>query len=398
MFQRILSTLLFVVATALAWATASDTAEAQRWVRLADHRVEQGATEDRIDLRDARGSYVGFQLRARRGSVEIEEIDLEFSDKTKHKSPAAFRLRSGERTRVFAREDNERFPDGLRVKYQDGARNGRYARIELWGLQTREGRDAVRPEERMPVPPPPPRVGQREIQASGAILIAAKTAGREVSNETLEIAENIGKFTRLTLGVRESGAMVDKLTVTFTDGTKKDFAVHGTLQANTSTPWFEIDGSKFIKKVGLEMNEKTSLTTPPRFELFGKPTKSWLASGGDGAKFNDGWILIGAQTAGFIGFDNDVIGLAEHGDGFSEMRVMVDGRAITLNQLRIVYANGEEDIIPVRARIDDGDTYGPISIRPGQKVREIQARYRTRVISPAGQEKHAALVQVWAKR
>lgn len=398
MLKRILPALLFLFTAATACSTLADTAEAQRWVRLAQHAIDNAAKDEVIDLGDAAGSYVGFQLRARRGRIAIEQIVMRFDDDTKHESPAPFRLRSGERTRVFGREDRERFPDSLHVIYQENARNGRRAMLEVWGLQTNEGKQAVRSEKRMPVPPPPAQVAQQELEGGSSILIAAKTSGREVDSETLAIADNIGKFTRLALATRSSAAAVEQLTVAFADGSKKEFAVKGTLQPNTSTPWFEIDDSKFIDEVRIKLREKTSLTVPARFELYGKPTESWLKSGGDGAQFNEGWVLVGAQTAGYVGFDNDVIALANYGDGFSELRVTVNGRAITLNQLRIVYENGEEDIVPVRARIDAGDTYGPIKLRSGEKVREVQARYRSRVIEASNQDKNTALVQVWAKR
>ena len=151
--------------------------------------------------------------------------------------------------------------------------------------------------------------------------------------------------------------------------------------------------------MSLNFHEPTNLTSPTRIELYGTHSDGWLASDGEGKSFNDGWILLGAQTAGFIGFDNDVIPLADHGDGFAKIRVNVRGRAITLNQLRVIYVNGEEDVIPVRSRIDAGDTYGPIALRgaPAQ-VREIRARYRSRVIDKVIDTRGPALVQVWAKR
>ncbi|MBU1211431.1 MAG: hypothetical protein KJ587_09185 [Alphaproteobacteria bacterium] len=394
-FVHVLSMLVFVAASCCG---AAQAAPAERWVRIAQHTVEANANEETIDLAGAEGSYVGFQLRGRRGRVAIQQIVLKFQGDAKHESPAPFQLRAGERTRVFARDDTERFPEVLSLTYQESARNSRSAMLELWGLQTRDGRNAVRLEQQMPVPPPPPRVGQLELDASKSILITAKTAAREVTSETLDVPDGIGRFTRLKLATRASEAEIERVSVLFDDGSHKDFAVNGRLQPNSSTPWFDIDGSKFIKHVGLELKEKTSLTAPARFELYGDLEESWLKSGGDGARFNDGWILIGAQTAGFVGFDNDVITLADHGDGFSELRVNVSGRAITLNQLRIVYDNDEEDIVPVRSRIEAGDTYGPITLRSGQKVREVLARYRSRVIEATNQDDNSALVQVWAKR
>ena len=398
MFLRLVHVLLVVAFVASGWASS---AEAARWIRITQHQIDPQAQEDLIDLRKARGSFIGFRLRARRGAVAVDSYVLNFHDKTKHEGGQPFRLRSGERTRIIARDEGERFPESLSVRYQQDRPSGRYTRIEVWGLQSRQGRRAQRPEKLMAVPPPPGRVVQpvAEPSSNDTVLIAAQEIEREVKSGALDVADKLGKFKRLRLAVRDGDVQLETLTVRFDDGSKKDFTVEEPLLQNSSTPWFEIDPSKFIEKVSLSFREPTNLTSPTRIELYGTHSDGWLASDGEGKSFNDGWILLGAQTAGFIGFDNDVIPLADHGDGFAKIRVNVRGRAITLNQLRVIYVNGEEDIIPVRSRIDAGDTYGPITLRgaPAQ-VREIRARYRSRVIDKVIDTRGPALVQVWAKR
>lgn len=396
---RLLFILLIPVATCAAFAGQANAAKGERWVRILSHQIDRNASEDLLDLRSASGSFVGFQLRARRGSVDIDRFVLTLNDKATDQSAGPFRLRSGERTRVLARGETERFPETLIVTYKEDGRRSRSVRLEVWGLQSREGRYAKRPEKQMPIPPPPPRVGAADPDAVRSVLMAVETAEREVDREELAVPERLGKFKSLRLAVRDSPLSVEQLSVRYEDGTSRDFAVTGTLRPDGSTPWFDIDGSRFIQSVSLKLREKTPLTTPPRLELHGLHAEGWLSADGEGKDFNDGWVLVGARSAGFIGFDTDTIPLAEHGEGFGEIRVKVKGRAITLNQLRVVYGNGEEDIVPVRSRIDDGDTYGPISIRGGaREIREIRARYRSRVIDSGLQEQGPALVQVWAKR
>ena len=229
--------------------------------------------------------------------------------------------------------------------------------------------------------------------------MTVSSADRESEAVTLAVPESLGKFKRLRLAVRETGLSIEKLTVAYASGSSKSYAVTGALLADGVTPWFEIDPGRFIKAVNLKLREKTPATAPPRIELHGELADGWLSANGEGKKFNDGWVLIGAQPAGFIGFDDDVIAMAKQEEGFEKIRVKVRGRPVTLNQLRVVYANGEEDIVPVRSRIDPGDAYGPISVRGTErKIREIRARYRSRVIDEALQDRGPAVVQVWAKR
>ncbi|MCH9808679.1 MAG: hypothetical protein K0U74_13185 [Alphaproteobacteria bacterium] len=399
MFHRLRFVLSLSLLVSGIVAVSHGASAADRWVRITQHSIDPSNREEIIDLKKARGSFVGFQFRARRGRISVERYTLNFHDGTKHDGGGAFTLRSGERSKVVARDDAERFPDSLIVTYPERSRRGRLGRLELWGLQSRSGRSARRPEKLMPVPPPPPRVGQVELSTPESILIAGRTAGREVKEETIEVADTLGKFKRLRLAARDSRVELERLTVEFDDSTSKEFAAKGKLLPETSTPWFDIDGSKFIKNVKLSFREPTSLTSPARIELYGTHADGWLAPQGEGGKFNEGWVLLGAQTAGYVGFDTDVIPVAEHSAGFSKIRLNVQNRAITLNQLRVKYESGEEDIVPVRARIDAGDTYGPISLRNGSaKLRQIEARYRSRVIDKAMQAKGAAVVQIWAKR
>lgn len=392
--------LIVVSSVATGFLAHSDrVSAAERWVRIMQHSINPSNGEEIIDLKGANGSFVGFQLRARRGSVPVERYTLKFHDGTTHLGEKPFRLRSGERSSVVARDDAERFPDSIIVAYPQDAKGRRFGRLELWGLQTRDGRRSVRPEKLMPVPPPPPRVGDTELSTPDSVLIAGRNAGREVKLESIEVPDKIGKFKRLRLAARNSPVELETMTVEFSDGSTKSFAVKGKLHPETSTPWFDVDGSKFIGKVNLMFREPTSLTSPARIELYGTHSDGWTSPTGEGQQFNGGWVLLGAQTAGFVGFDSDVIPVAEHSEGFSKIRINVRNRAITLNELRIKYEGGQEDIVPVRKRIDAGDSFGPISVRPAPlKVKEIHARYRSRIIDKAMLSKGAAMVQIWAKR
>ncbi len=400
MIHRLVLVSIAAAFMASGWGTS---VEAARWVRITQHKVDTNAQEELIDLRKARGSFIGFRFRARRGPIAIDSYVLDFHDKSKHQGNSPFRLRSGERTRIIAGDNNERFPETLRVRYQLDTKTGRYARLEVWGLQSRQGRRAQRPETPVivAVPPPPGRVVQTDAEptSNDTVLIAAKELGREVKTGTIDVDQKLGKFKRVRIAVREGDVQLETLTVNFEDGSKQDYTAEKPLGPSSSTPWFEIDASKFIQNVSLSMREPTNLSSPTRIELHGRHADGWLASDGEGKSFNDGWVLLGAQTAGFVGFDNDVIPVVDHGDGFQKIRLNVRGRAITLNQLRVVYANGEEDIVPVRSRIDAGDAYGPISLRSApHQIREIRARYRSRIIDNVTDANGPALVQVWAKR
>ena len=138
-------------------------------------------------------------------------------------------------------------------------------------------------------------------------------------------------------------------------------------------------------------------------EVIGQYAEGWLAPTGEGRKFNQGWVLLGAQTADFFrinsgkaGFDRDVISVGKNEGGFKRIRVQVRERAITLNELRVVYTSGQEDIIPIKTKVEAGSTYGPIDLKGGTRaIKEITAFYRSRIFDAKATGKGKAVVEVW---
>ena len=85
--------------------------------------------------------------------------------------------------------------------------------------------------------------------------------------------------------------------------------------------------------------------------------------------------------------------------GFRRIRVTVRDRAITLNEVKVVYTDGEEEIVPVRTRVDAGGTYGPIDLRGKrrQSIDHIEAKYRSRFFDSSAKGKGSAIVEIWGQ-
>lgn len=248
-------------------------------------------------------------------------------------------------------------------------------------------------------PPLPISVAQVLPQASGGILIGTNDLGPAAGTGrgAVEVREQVGKFGRVRLQVRKHDVYIDGFQVIYEDGTTASHEVDLHIPEGRTSDWVSVDGSRFIDRVEISFHANPDSEGQSRVEIMGEYADGWLRD--EGAKFNDGWILLGAQPAGFVGFDTGIIPIGEHSNGFSKIRVMVRDRAITLNQIRVIYGNGDEDIIPVRARIDGGSTFGPVELRDAPRsIHEIQTRYRSRFIDRAARGKGMAIVEVWARR
>ena len=110
-------------------------------------------------------------------------------------------------------------------------------------------------------------------------------------------------------------------------------------------------------------------------------------------------MLLGAQTAGFVGFDKDLIPVGKNEGGFRKIRVTVRDRAITLNEVAVVFTDGTQEVIPVRTRVDAGGTYGPVDLKGEKRISidRIEAKYRSRFFDASARGKGAAIVEVWGQ-
>ena len=140
---------------------------------------------------------------------------------------------------------------------------------------------------------------------------------------------------------------------------------------------------------------KPEFKAQARIELLGKYTDGRLAPDGEGRKFHQ---MLGAARrpdGRLHRLLQGVIPVGKNAGGIRKIRVTVKDRAITLNELRIIYGSGQEDVIPVKAKIEAGSTYGPIELKGGTRcIKEVQARYRSRFIDKDARAEGVATVEI----
>ena len=92
----------------------------------------------------------------------------------------------------------------------------------------------------------------------------------------------------------------------------------------------------------------------------------------------DRWIPLGCQKVGFT-VDRDVIRVGRHEGRFKAIRLKAIGNDVHMLDLRVIYANGEPDNIPVRAEIRAGRETRPLDLRGWERaIDRIEMVYRSR--------------------
>ena len=81
------------------------------------------------------------------------------------------------------------------------------------------------------------------------------------------------------------------------------------------------------------------------------------------------WVELGCQQVSFIGKDRDSIRVGRSEGRFKAIKLAARGNDVEMLDLKVIYANGEPDDIPVRSLI-----------RAGRETRALDLRGRERAI------------------
>lgn len=103
-----------------------------------------------------------------------------------------------------------------------------------------------------------------------------------------------------------------------------------------------------------------------------------------------GWELLGTKKVGFI-VDRDTIQVGRAEGRFRAVKLRVRGAPIHMMDLKVVYANGQPDDLPIRADIRAGGETRAIDLKGRERaIREVQMVYRSKPTF-----KGLATVEVW---
>lgn len=89
------------------------------------------------------------------------------------------------------------------------------------------------------------------------------------------------------------------------------------------------------------------------------------------------WVDLGCKEVNFIGADRDTIRVGRRDGRFKAIRLAARGNDVEMLDLKVIYANGAPDDIPVRAMIRQGTRTRPLDLRGRERaIQQIDMVYR----------------------
>jgi len=234
--------------------------------------------------------------------------------------------------------------------------------------------------------------------SNGEVLFGVQDVGFLVDRDVIRVGSEIGKFDRIRLRVLRNEIYVTDLKAIFEDGSSENLLTDAKIPANRKTDWIPLNHKGFIKEIQLVYRSKPDFKGQARVEVFGEYENGWLGPNGEGRKYNNGWVLLGTDTAGSVGFDKVKIPVGQNEGGFKQLRVSVKDRDITMTNLAVVYSDGAKDDIETnRIKVDADGAFGPVDLKKEATIKEIEATWRSRAVATSKRDRAYATVQVWGK-
>ena len=234
--------------------------------------------------------------------------------------------------------------------------------------------------------------------SNGEVLFGSQTVSFLVDRDIIRVGPEMGKFDRLRFRVLGNDIFVSSLEVIYDDGTSETLLTDTRVNRNRKTSWMDLRPGSFINEVRLVYQSKSNVNRTARVEVFGEYSEGWLGPDGEGRKFNDGWVLLGTDTAGMVGYDKVTIKVGKNDGGYKKLRVSVKDRDITLRYLTVIYVDGEKDeLANRRRRVKAESDFGPLELKKEDAIAEIRGRWRSRSLSTSKRRRAYATVQVWGK-
>lgn len=388
------------LATALAvtlLCTFSAQSAEEKLVVLGTHLLDLEGNGAAIDVSKAAGAYAGIRVRAKSGKGELTRIQVIYADGSVYEEDRRISLKSGERTRPID-EGRDRFIDTVNVINAPG--RGKML-IDVLGIQTASGATMKRQA---------PATGDLTAAGSGStaaedrseVLFGYQNVAFGIDRDVIKVGGDLGKFARIRLRVLGNDVHINAIKVVYVDGESEPLAVDADIKANSRSRWLDLAGGRFIREIQLSYRSRPNFLGHARIEVTGQYADGWLGRNGEGRRYNAGWVLLGAQTAGFTGFDRDLVPVGENEGGFSRLRVEALERAITLREVRVKFFSGPDKVFTMNERVDPGRPFGPLEFPTGSApIKAVEAKYRSRFDLLKNLRRaldgEPAVVQIWGQ-
>ncbi|MFN0248273.1 MAG: hypothetical protein ACKV2T_15380, partial [Kofleriaceae bacterium] len=177
--------------------------DSKGWTLLGTREVDGRVDRDRIEVGRYEGKFTKMTIVVRDSDLELIDFGVKFARGPEWKPNVAHYFRESQRTHVIDFPGDERVIKHIDFKYRNLPGGGR-AKVEVWAWKAGDA------------PPRPPVVVNWD--SNGWTLLGTRDVDGRVDRDRIEVGRVEGKFTKMTIVVRDSDLELIDFGVKFARG------------------------------------------------------------------------------------------------------------------------------------------------------------------------------------
>jgi hypothetical protein len=237
------------------------------------------------------------------------------------------------------------------------------------------------------------------------MLLGRQTVGFDVDRDVINVNQDEDwfrnrSFRALRFMAERNDVYMMSVRVVYLNGFSEDFRIDQLIQQGRDIE-LDLRGERsYIRQIEMIYRSRPDFRGQAIVSVYGDPVRRGTPV--DFPTGSAGWVELGCQQVNLIGRDRDVIQVGRRDGRFKAIRLAVRGADVEMLDLRVIYADGRPDDIPVKNLIRAGERTRPLDLDGWERaIDRIEMTYRT-VLNPGniiiGQGLRTATVCVEGQR
>lgn len=212
------------------------------------------------------------------------------------------------------------------------------------------------------------------------ILLGEQAVGFRVDRDVINIGQTedwyrTRAFRTLHFRAERNDVHMMSIRLVYMNGYAEDFRVDRLIRDGQDMA-LDLRGDRsFIRRIEMVYRTRPNFEGRAVIKVFGEPARGFRPGPGPGA---GNWTELGCQQVSLFGKDRDVVRVGRREGRFKAIRLHVRGADVEMLDLKVVYANGQPDDLPVRSVIRQGERTRPLDLRGFERsIDRVELLYRT---------------------
>lgn len=217
------------------------------------------------------------------------------------------------------------------------------------------------------------------------VPLGQQTVGFRVDRDVINVGQpeewfRSRSFRALHFMAERNDIYMISVKLVYLNGYAEDFRIDRLIRQGSELP-IDLRGDRsFLKQIEMVYRSRPDFRGEAVIRVFGEPARRFGGPTGPGR--GDDWTELGCQQVNLFGRDRDVIRVGRRDGRFRAIRLLVRGADVEMLDLKVVYANGRPDDIPVKNLIRAGERTRPLDLQGRERaIDRVEMVYRT-VINP----------------